>query len=89
MQDRIARGVLSELEPQVNRAEIARVERQRPDNIDAWGWYRQGIGQLGDTGLNEASLHAALERFERAMQAAPPSRPVSYTHLTLPTNSRV
>ena len=71
LQDRIARGVLSELEPQVNRAEIARVERQRPDNIDAWGWYRQGIGQLGDTGLNEASLHAALERFERAMQAAP------------------
>jgi TolB-like protein len=37
LQTGIARSVLTEIEPQLNRAELVRVERQRPGNVDAWG----------------------------------------------------
>jgi TolB-like protein len=82
LQDDIARGVLSELEPQLTRAEIARIERQRPGNLDAWDCYRRGLGVLGDLGLTENSLRRVLEHFEQAI-AADPSFGLAYAHHAL------
>jgi adenylate cyclase len=58
LQDDIARGIIVELEPALTRAEIAVIRRQRPENVDAWGCYRQAMGALGGGGWSE---HAAAE----------------------------
>ncbi len=71
LQGGIARSVLTEIEPELNRAELLRIERQRSDSVDAWGLYRQGLGQLGLHGLTPSSIHAALERFDAATRADP------------------
>jgi adenylate cyclase len=67
LQDDIARGIIVELEPALNRAEIAVIRRQRPENIDAWGFYRQGAGALADHGWNEKAVAAAADFLQRAI----------------------
>lgn len=71
LQGGIARSVLTEIEPELNRAELLRIERQRSDSVDAWGLYRQGLGQLGLHGLTPGSIHAALDRFDAATRVDP------------------
>jgi len=71
LQGGIARSVLTEIEPELNRVELLRIERQRSDSVDAWGLYRQGLGQLGQHGLTPASLRTALERFDAATRTDP------------------
>lgn len=71
LQGGIARSVLTEIEPELNRAELLRIERQRSDNLDAWGLYRQGLGQLGLYGLTSGSIRAALDRFDAATRVDP------------------
>jgi len=71
LQGGIARSVLTEIEPELNRAELLRIERQRSDNVDAWGLYRQGLGQLGEHGLTQGSLRTALDRFDAATRVDP------------------
>jgi TolB-like protein len=66
LQGGIARSVLTEIEPELDRAELLRIDRQRPDSVDAWGLYRQGLGQLGQHGLTEPSLLTALDLFDAA-----------------------
>ncbi|MBK6863319.1 MAG: tetratricopeptide repeat protein [Ideonella sp.] len=68
LQDEIARGVMSELEPELVRAEISLVRRLRPENVTAWGHYQQGLGAVALKGWTEeairearAQLHAACE----------------------------
>lgn len=71
LQGGIARSVLTEIEPELDRAELLRIDRQRPDSVDAWGLYRRGLGQLGQHGLTEPSLRAALELFDAATRVDP------------------
>lgn len=71
LQDGIARNVLTEIEPRLHRAELLRIEHQRPDNVDAWGQYRRGLVQLGGEGLTPRSLRAALAYFDEATRADP------------------
>lgn len=71
LQDGIARSVLTEIEPRLHRAELLRIEHQRPDNVDAWGQYRRGLVQLGGEGLTARSLRAALAHFDEATRVDP------------------
>jgi TolB-like protein len=71
LQTGIARSVLTEIEPQLHRAELLRFEQQRPDNPDAWSLYRRGLVQLGAEGLTAQSLRAALAHFDAATRADP------------------
>lgn len=61
LQEDIARGVISELEPELTRAEISHIRRQRSDNLDVWAHYHQAIGAIalkgwGGNGMGEARL---------------------------------
>jgi adenylate cyclase len=68
LQDDIARGIIIELEPALTQAEIAIIRRQRPDNVDAWGYYHQAVGALGGGGWNEQAVSEALNFLRRALE---------------------
>jgi adenylate cyclase len=67
LQDDIARGIIVELEPALTRAEIAVIRRQRPENVDAWGCYRQATGALGGGGWSEHAVAEADGFLRRAL----------------------
>jgi adenylate cyclase len=68
LQDDIARGIIIELEPALTRAEVAVIRRQRPDNVDAWGFYHQAIDALGSHGWNEQAIIEAQNFLRRALE---------------------
>ena len=84
LQESIARAVMTELEPALTRAEIAVIRRQRPENVDAWGCYRQALGAISLKGWNEEGLEEARNHFRRAV-AIDPSFAIAYGHLSLIT----
>lgn len=43
LQDQIAEGVVSAIEPSIRRAEIERARRKRPDSLDAYDLYLQAL----------------------------------------------
>jgi adenylate cyclase len=67
LQDEIARGIMIELEPALTQAEIRVIRRQRPENVDAWGYYRQAAGALGGGGWNEQAVSEAQNFLQRAL----------------------
>jgi adenylate cyclase len=67
LQDDIARGIIVELEPALTRAEIAVIRRQRPENVDAWGFYHQAAGTLAGKGWNEEVVREAMGFLQRAL----------------------
>jgi adenylate cyclase len=71
LQDNIARGIISELEPELTRAEIILIRRQRPENVDAWGCYRQALGAIALKGWNEEAMTDARSRLRRAVEIDP------------------
>jgi TolB-like protein/Tfp pilus assembly protein PilF len=71
LQEAIARGIITELEPELTRAEIMLIRRRHPDNVDAWGHYHRAIGALGLKGWNEAALAEARQEFAQALAIDP------------------
>lgn len=71
LQDGIARGVISELEPELNRAEIALIRRLRPENVDAWGSYQQAVGAIALKGWTKEALHETRDHLRRAFALDP------------------
>ena len=68
LQDEIARGIMIELEPALTQAEIRVIRRQRPENVDAWGYYHQAAGALGGGGWNEQAVSEAQNFLRRALE---------------------
>ncbi len=71
LQDDITRGILSELEPELTRAEIALIRRLRPENVDAWGNYREAAGAVSLKGWTEEAISEARAKFRRAFEIDP------------------
>jgi TolB-like protein len=71
LQEAIARGIISELEPELTRAEIMLIRRSRPDNVDAWGHYHRAVGAIALKGWNEAALAQARAEFDAALAVDP------------------
>lgn len=84
LQDDIARGIISELEPELTRAEIALISRLRPENIDAWGCYRQAMGAMALKGWTEDAMSEAQSQFKRAF-AIDPTFALAEAHFALVT----
>ena len=84
LQDAIARGVISELEPELTRAEIALIKRLRPENINAWGCYHQAQGAMALKGVTEEAMSEAREHFQRAF-AIDPAFALARAHFALLT----
>ena len=68
IQDKIAGDISSELQPELTRAELGKIRRQRPNNLDAWAHYHQAIGALALEGLNERSLAEGISQLRKAIE---------------------
>jgi adenylate cyclase len=71
LQDEIARQIIRELEPELTRAELTLIQRQRPDNLDAWSRYRQALGILALKGWNEEALAQTITHLHSAIALDP------------------
>jgi TolB-like protein len=68
MQAGIARGIISQLQPELTRAEIGLIRRQRSENVSAWDHYHQAIDAIASRGWSEASLEAARGHLRSAVK---------------------
>ncbi len=84
LQEDIARGLIAELEPELTRAEIAHIRRQRPENLDAWAHYRQAVGAIALQGWTREAMAEARAQLERAI-ARDPVFGLAHAHLALLT----
>jgi len=71
LQDGIVRGIISELEPELTRAEIAHIHRQRPENQDAWAHYHQAVGALALKGWGEDAMAEARAQLQKSVTIDP------------------
>ena len=71
LQEGIARGIITELEPQLTRAEIGFIRRERPSNVDAWSCYQHAIGAIALQGWSEPALQEARAQLQAALLADP------------------
>jgi adenylate cyclase len=71
LQDEIARQIIRELEPELTRAELTLIQRQRPDNLDAWSRYRQALGTIALNGWNEEALAQTITHLRDAIALDP------------------
>jgi adenylate cyclase len=71
LQDKIARQIIRELEPELTRAELTLIQRQRPDNLDAWSRYRQALGAIALNGWNEEALDHSIKYLHDAIALDP------------------
>jgi TolB-like protein len=71
LQEVIARGIISELEPELTRAEITLIKRRHPDNVDAWGHYHNAVGALALRGWTAEAIVEAHAEFGRALALDP------------------
>jgi adenylate cyclase len=71
LQDEIARQIIRELEPELTRAELTLIQRQRPDNLDAWSRYRQALGTMALKGWNEEALTQTITHLRSAVALDP------------------
>jgi adenylate cyclase len=71
LQDEIAHQIIRELEPQLIQAELTLIQRQRPDNLDAWSRYRQALGAIALKGWNEEALAQTITHLRGAIALDP------------------
>ncbi|MDH4050593.1 MAG: hypothetical protein OEU93_03385 [Rubrivivax sp.] len=71
LQDDIVRGIVTEIQPELTRAEIALIRRTRPDSVDAWAHYHQGVGAIAMKGWTAEALRESRSQFELAFDADP------------------
>ncbi len=83
-QENIARGIISELEPELTRAEIAHIRRQRPDNLDAWAHYHEAVGALATKGWSPDGMAKSRAELQRSI-ALDPNFGLSHGHYALLT----
>jgi TolB-like protein len=70
-QENIARGIISELEPELTRAEISHIRRQRPENLDAWSHYHEAVGALATKGWSADGMASARLELRRSTNIDP------------------
>jgi adenylate cyclase len=69
LQDQITEGVVFALEPTLRKAEIARVKRKRPDDLDAYDLYLRAVAHMYET--TPQGREAALAFVQRALAIDP------------------
>jgi adenylate cyclase len=71
LQEQVARGIASRIEPELTRAEIALIRRRGPGNATAWSFFREGYGLISLKGWSEETVKKAAELLEKAIELDP------------------
>jgi adenylate cyclase len=69
LQDELTQTIAGAIEPALSHAERQRVKAKRPESLDAWDVYQQGMSHLHRR--TEADLAEAANLFGRAIEADP------------------
>lgn len=84
LQEDIARGIMSELEPELTRAEIAHIRRQRPEHQGAWAHYHLAVGVLALQGWGNEGMAGARRQLRQSL-ALDPTFGLGHAHWALLT----
>ncbi len=84
LQEDIVRGIIAELEPELRRAEIGHIRRQRPEHQDAWAHYHQAVGAIALKGWGEDAMAEARSHLQQSV-ALDPSFGLGHAHYALLT----
>jgi len=71
LQDQIVRAIVSRIEPELVRAEVALIRRRRDANPNAWSCFRQGTGLISLQGWSEETLTQATALLRQATTLDP------------------
>jgi len=62
----ITRTIASHIEPELTRAEISRIERRPPENLDVWELYHRAHGLISLKGFNAQTFKESISLLRRA-----------------------
>jgi TolB-like protein/DNA-binding winged helix-turn-helix (wHTH) protein len=82
LQDDLVRGIISHIEPELNRAELITLRKRRPVDLGAWSLYRQGHAILGLKGWSEESFFECADLMRQAI-ARDPELAFAHAYLAL------
>ncbi len=82
LQDEITRTIASHIEPELTRAEISRVERRPPEDLDAWELYHRAHGLISLKGSNPQTFIESISLLRRAI-ALDPEFAIAHAYLSL------
>jgi adenylate cyclase len=71
IQDQLLRALIGQLEPELARAEIIRLDRRPPAQWDAWDWYRQADGLPIVKGWHEDTFSEGATLLRQAIALDP------------------
>ena len=71
LQDEITLGIATRLEPELAKAEIARLKKRGDMNVNAWGYYNQASGLLSLKGWHRETFEEATELLGKAISLDP------------------
>jgi adenylate cyclase len=75
VQDDITSAILTQLEPELTRAEFELVRRRRPADMDAWDYYQQASGVLALKGWHEQTFAEGAELYRKSLALDPDFAP--------------
>jgi adenylate cyclase len=82
LQDEITRTIASRIEPELTRAEITRIERRPPENLDVWELYHRAHGLVILKGFNAQTFKESISLLRRAT-ALDPEFAIAHAYLAL------
>ena len=82
LQDGITRTIASHIEPELTRAEISRIERRPPENLDVWELYHRAHGLICLKGSNSQTFKESISLLRRAI-ALDPEFAIAHAYLSL------
>lgn len=71
VQDRVVREIVSQLEPEILRAELPALRRRRAVDLGAWELYRRAHAIIGMTGWSEETVEEATALLRQAIRRDP------------------
>jgi adenylate cyclase len=71
LQDEITSTITSHIEPELTRAEISRIERRPPENLDVWELYHRAHGLISLKGSNVQTYKESISLLRRAIDLDP------------------
>jgi adenylate cyclase len=82
LQDEITMTITSHIEPELTRAEISRIERRPPENLDVWELYHRAHGLISLQGYNALTFKESISLLRRAT-AFDPDFAIAHAYLSL------
>ncbi|MGB5329121.1 MAG: tetratricopeptide repeat protein [Gammaproteobacteria bacterium] len=82
LQDEITQAIVARIEPELARAELTRLRRHHPSNMDAWELYQRAHSQLSLKGWSKDTFEESIHLLREAV-ALDPDFALAHAYLSL------